>query len=67
MAAFEPYRDFFSLTWTLAMQRAVMEVILDPDTPGGFSWSIARRLSSSSATADMMTVNPRATLATERF
>ena len=33
-----------------------MEFILVPDTPGGFNPSIARRLSSSSATADMTKV-----------
>ncbi len=45
-----------ALTCTLAMQSAVMEFILVPDTPGGFSPNIARRLSSSSATADMTRV-----------
>ena len=38
------------------MQSAVMEFILVPDTPGAFNPNIARRLSSSSATADMTRV-----------
>ncbi len=40
------------LTWTLATHRAVMLVIREPDTPGGFSESMAWRPASSSATTE---------------
>ena len=33
-------RDVVEPTWTLAVQSAVMLVILEPDTPGGLSASI---------------------------
>jgi hypothetical protein len=38
------------LTWTLATQSAVIFMIREPDTPGGFRESIACRPASSSAT-----------------
>jgi hypothetical protein len=40
----------------LAVQRDVMLVILDPETPGGLRLSIDCRYASSSATADDMVV-----------
>ena len=43
-----------SPTWTLAVQREVMLVILDPETPGGLRLSMDCRYASSSATADDM-------------
>lgn len=41
-------------TWILAVQRVVMVLILDPETPGGLRLSIDCRIASSSATADDM-------------
>jgi hypothetical protein len=41
-------------TWTLAAQRFVMLLILEPVTPGGLRLSMDCRLASSSATADDM-------------
>lgn len=41
-------------TWTFAVQREVMAVILDPETPGGLRLSMDCKMESSSATADDM-------------
>lgn len=41
-------------TWMLAVQRVVMVLILDPETPGGLRLSIDCRIASNSATADDM-------------
>ena len=41
-------------TWTLAVQSDVMAVILDPETPGALSASMDWRISSNSATAEVM-------------
>jgi hypothetical protein len=43
------------LTWTFAMQRAVMLKMREPDTPGGFNNSMACKPASKSATAEDMT------------
>ena len=41
-------------TWIFAVQRVVMAVIFEPDTPGGLRLSIDCRIESSSATAEDM-------------
>jgi hypothetical protein len=41
-------------TWMFAVQRVVMELIFEPDTPGGLRLSMDCRIASSSATADDM-------------
>ena len=43
----------------LAVQRVVKELIFDPDTPGGFRFSIdCRTLSSSATAADILYAQP---------
>lgn len=39
-------------TWMLAVQRVVIALILEPETPGGLRLSMDCRIESSSATAD---------------
>ena len=46
------YRHRAGLTWTLATQRAVSELMREPDTPGGLRPCMACRPASSSATGD---------------